>query len=645
MKDTARLIIPVWGERYLSKVLSITLPAILAPGNLPALCESFEVELVIVTESRLFGTVKAADAFQRAAKVCATQLIPLDDLLTDVPDDYGMVLTYALFRGFADLGARVTDTYLLLFNADFIISDGSLRHLAKLMLEGHRVIHAPSFRVVLEDVWPQLQERVDATSGSLRMTSRDLVKLALANKHPTVKVRTVNQRLRHQYWMDQYYWYVDEDTIIGYQSPVALIAVKPERVVAEPTSFWDYGFIPEAAPTATPVFVTDSDDFFMIEPQSRETGGEMIRVGWFSLDVMAQRESERSTEQHRKAVRQLLKIHAADLPADLAPFVSESRTYMEEFQRRMSGSASHISHPLLGRWFDEAKARRRGAQSAGSQVRRGNQTSGPAISPQEPRRNSGILRVLFGGLRTIYRSTFGEPPQVGRCHPLWVDLLPICRRIAILDKAGQSNILWVGSTPSPLDRLTVGGRIAPAMLVASEQRKALQENGPYDACICELTIEELLKLDSLYAAIRPLVRDGGQIVVYVFKRRNLFDSVDLLLTRMEFPDVDISEIHFFGTRATTFLRLAHLKASQSFPNHPVARALTVSATLILLAPAVWLANARAARRDTAIFSPVWTSLMIDFTVKRGHRLDRRQPASQYRAEREFPTRDRLDSSI
>jgi hypothetical protein len=634
MKDTARLIIPVWGERYLSKVLSITLPALLAPGNLPALSESFEIELVIVTESRLFDTVKASNAFQTAAKICATQLIPLDDLLTDVPDDYGMVLTYALFRGFADLGARVTDTYLLLFNADFIISDGSLRHLAKLMREGHRVIHAPSFRVVLEDVWPQLQARVDGASCSLRMSSRDLVKLAVANKHPTVKVRTVNQRIRHQYWMDQYYWYVDEDTIIGYQSPVALIAVKPERVVGEPTSFWDYGFIPEAAPTATPVFVTDSDDFFMIEPQSSETGSEMIRIGWFSLDDMAQRESERSTEQHREAVRHLLKIHAADLPADLAPVVSESRTYMEEFQRRMSsGSASHIGHPLLGRWFDEAKARRRGTRSAGSQMRPGSQASGPAISPRELRRNLGIMRVLFGGLRTIYRSTFGEPPQVGRCHPLWADLSPICRRIVALDQAGQQNILWVGSTPSPLDRLTVGGRIAPAMLVASEQRKALQENGPYDACICELTIEEFLKLDSLYAAIRLLVRDGGQIVVYVFKRRNLFDSVDLLLTRMEFPDVDISEIHFFGTRATTFLRLVHLKASQSFPNHPVARALTVSATLILLAPALWLANARAARRDTAIFSSVWTSLMINFAVKRGHHPDGRQPGSPSHAER------------
>ena len=170
--------------------------------------------------------------------------------MTELPGDYGVVLTYALFRGFTDLGPRMTETYLLFLNADFIISDGSLRHLGKLMLEGKRVIHAPSFRVVLEDAWPKLQAAVNPSTGALDMGARDMVKLALAHKHVTVKARTVNQRLCHQTWMDQFYWYVDDATLIGYQWPVALVAIKPERVVMEPVLVWDYGFIPEAAPTA-----------------------------------------------------------------------------------------------------------------------------------------------------------------------------------------------------------------------------------------------------------------------------------------------------------------------------------------------------------------------------------------------------------
>jgi hypothetical protein len=213
LKQAARLIIPVWGEVYANKLVSLTLPAILAPGNLPALCDAFDVELVIVTESRLFDPIRDAASFKIASALCRTQLFSLDDLMTDLSGDYGVVLTYALFRGFTDLGPRTTETFLLFLNADFIIADGSLRHLGKLMLDGKTVIHAPSFRVILENVWPLLQGRVDKSTSTLSLETREMVKLALAHKHQTVKARIVNQRLCHQTWMDQYYWYVDEDTL------------------------------------------------------------------------------------------------------------------------------------------------------------------------------------------------------------------------------------------------------------------------------------------------------------------------------------------------------------------------------------------------------------------------------------------------
>jgi hypothetical protein len=236
-----------------------------------------------------------------------------------------MVLTYALFRGFADLGPRMTETYLVLLNADFVISDGSLRQLGKLMQHGKRVIHAPSFRVVAEDVDRQLQAMLDHESCILSVAPRQLVKLALANKHPTVKARTVNQRICHLEWMDQYYWYVDDDTLIGYQSPMALVAVRPERVVSEPRGFWDYSFLPEAAPAAEPYFISDSDDFFMVEPQSRATGREMVRIGWTSFDELARTESLRTTAAQRRSGAQLIKIHAADLPPGLDGAIEQSR--------------------------------------------------------------------------------------------------------------------------------------------------------------------------------------------------------------------------------------------------------------------------------------------------------------------------------
>jgi hypothetical protein len=621
MKDPARLVIPVWGEVYASKVTSITLPAVLAPGNLPALCQTFAVELVIVTESRLFESIRSSPSFQAAAKICAARLVALDDLLTDSPRDYGMVLTYALFRGFADLGARVTETHLLFLNADFIISDGSLRHLGGLMREGKRVIHAPSFRVVREDVWPQLQARVDNRSCTLSVPPRDLVRLALANKHPTVKARTVNQRLGHQSWMDQFYWYVDEDTLIGYQAPVALVAIKPERAVSEPIAFWDFGFVPEAAPTAQPHFIGDSDDFFMIEPQSRTAGQDVIRLGWVSANEVARGLSMWLTKEQRDCCKQLLTIHARDLPPDIDAVIAESRAYMAEVFRRMSPEpVPHIGHPQLGAWFEETKQRRRGYAPPARSLER--EASARAIAAGKTPGRQRPLAAVLAALQTAYRRMFGAPPHIGKYHPLWMDVAPMTGKTAAWQASGATNILSIDSGDWLRQSLSDGGETSAALQAAGD--RAPVEGARYDVCICQIEPRELWDLDRVYAGIRPLVKDGGHIV-FKAVRTHLFEGTKLFLDRCNFPDIDVSEIHFYGTAATALLRALYLPALRPISTRPIARSLIVCA-LFCLAPLARLANVRAERRDSTIFSPLWTSLIVQFTVKRARQREAgRQP--------------------
>ncbi len=608
MAETARLIIPVWGEAYVDKVLSITLPAALAPGNLPALRGMFDVELAIVTESRLFDTVRGSRCFQAAERICKTRLMPLDDLLTSVFTDYGMVLTYALFRGFADLGPRVTETYLLPFIADFVISDGSLRHLGTLMQQGKRVIHAASFRVVAEAIDPQLKARVDRDSCTLSVAPRQLAKLAVANLHPTVKARTINQKLCHLEWMDQFYWYVDDDTLIGYQSPAALVAVKPERFVSRPVSFWDYGFLPEAAPTAEPHFIGDSDDFFMIEPQSRNTGQEMIRIGWTSLDELARTESLRATKEHRRSAKQLIKIHAADLPPGIDGVIDESRVFMAELYRRLSPvPAPHIGHPLLGRWFEEASLRRRGVQG-GAPSRPSRRVS--AHSAASRAAGPGLLAAATKALQTLYGKMFGLPPKIGKFHPLWTDVSPVTRRMAAWQRNGHGNVLWMSSGNWRLlaNQRNCGGQ-------ASAARDPFFKEAPYDVCVCELALKEMAELDRLYPALRPLMKDGGRVLFKIAKTGNVFDGAELFLSCCQFPDVDVSQINFHGAAIIALLRALYVRAMRPVATRPLARGAILCA-LILLAPFVRLANAWAARRDPSIFSATWTSLTVEFTVKR-----------------------------
>lgn len=616
MKEQARLIIPIWGEVYAQKLVSITLPAVLAPGNLPALCKMFDVELVLVTESRLFDLIRSSRSFQLISDYCRTKLIPIDDLLTDIPGDYGVVLTCALFRGFVDLGAKMTETYLLFLNADFIISNGSLHHLGKLMLEGKRVIHAPSFRVVLEEIWPELQSRVDPATSTLSIEARAMVKLALTHKHLTVRARTANQRLFHQSPMDQFYWYVNEDTLIGYQWPIALVAVKPERVVLEPALVWDFGFIPEASPTAPRHFIVDFDDFFMLEPQRRISGSEMVRLGWPSLAKLAKDLDIWTTKDQRDCGGQLLTMHAADLPPYTPQVVSEFRAFMAALTSRMSPTPQpHVGHPMLGSWFEGARERMksRAKRPPPSEDAIAAVPLGPA--PRENAKHGLLGRVVLDLLQKAYLATFGVPPNVGKSHPLWADFHPVLARV-LAWRARDARILWLSSGHSLFHRV-LKGRIDVSALVMAASPATLFGTTAYDACLCELTVDELADLRRFYRTIRPLIKDGGEFLVLVLNKHDRrLTSNDTQLCETAFPDTDCSEIRFCGTAMGFGLRRLYLRASNSWPGRPLFRALTTAAVLIGLAPLVRLANQRMLPRDASVMTAHWSSIVISFEIKK-----------------------------
>jgi hypothetical protein len=616
MEQNARLIIPLWGKAYADKLTSMTLPALLAPGNLPALCAMFNVEVVIVAETKLFDVIRGSRSFERLAALCPVTLTSIDDLISNLPGDYGVVLTKALYRGFLDLGDKVTETFLLFLNADFILADGSYRQLGKLMFAGHRVIHSPSFRVVLEEVWPKLEARVDAENAVLAVPPRELVQLALEHKHLTVKARTVNQQLYHQWCMDQFYWYVDEDTFIGYQWPVALVAIKPERVLKEPSLVWDFGYIPDAAPTLERYFIQDSDDFFMLEPQSRLTGEELIRPGWITFDAIAKFINDWTTKEQRECGEQLLILHSGDLPPDLDGVVEESRRYMDEIIRRLSPKPqSHLNHRMLGAWFADAVERIEGGQARS------------LVSPDAPD-TSGLVAAQASRLShvvtALQEKMFGVVPLVRRTHPLWLDTAEVAAQLLRWRRSGRHRILWVSSKDSFFHRLMSARAQSPQLVLKASS--VVEDELPYDACLCELSLSELSILPALYSRIRRLVADGAEILVYVHTlgrnplRANPFAAYEEL-----FPTVDVSSVHFHGNATTALIRKLFFKGTRHFAHKPRVRAVMAAITLVALAPFAWLANWRASRRDASKFASGWTTAVLHFGVKKKPKI---QPARE-----------------
>jgi hypothetical protein len=354
---TTRIIGFAWGDGYVDELLDLALPALLAPGNLPAVAAQVPCELVLVSEERLFAKIADHPAVREVQKLCPVRLVGLDDLITR-SDKYGMALTYALHRAFVDLGPAMTDAWLIFFNADFIIADGSLSNLLAHLVCGERIVASPSYCTVKEDVVPELKRRLATDPVRLAIGPREMAKLILRHRHITISSKTINQSDFHFSQADQFYQQVDDNTLVGRQMPVAIVGMRPQRYLAEPSSFWDHGLMLELCPDAQVKLLGDSDEFLMLELRSGAVGRDQITLGAADPRDLAERMITWVTSYQASFAHRPLVLHSGDIPRgadaaqkELDAFVTKVLSYAPQFP-------SHLGHPQWDyHWPDFMKIR------------------------------------------------------------------------------------------------------------------------------------------------------------------------------------------------------------------------------------------------------------------------------------------------
>jgi hypothetical protein len=443
-----------WGMRYIEELFSLTLPAILAPDNLPALAAHFACELVILTEEDWFEQLQQQPVFQLLRQFCTFEFRPIDDLISR-SDAYGMTLTYALFRGFEDLGTAMVDVPLIFFNADFILANGSLKTVAEKLLAGERLILAPSYCVAAESVMPWLASRRDDESASIAVPPREMAEAAIRNRHNTIRGKTVNQRVFSVEWIDQFYWLVDEHTLIAHQMPFAVVAMQPERVVTEMRTFWDYGIISEVCPTTPRCVLADSDDYLMIELRSGDTARDQLCLGWPEPKQIAEKLARFTTKDPIELARYTLVLHAAELPAEIGEAVARLDRFVDEVLANLPAEPIHwVNHPIWTYHYSAFHEAREAFLAGRTQS--GGSTADVPPAPDDRREqgelaDSGMgLAVRTGGLRRaarqLYYKHFGRAPWLRPLHPRWPDAQPV---LNVLKEHPEARLLVVSSPTLP----------------------------------------------------------------------------------------------------------------------------------------------------------------------------------------------------
>ena len=548
MRPTVKFLVAVWGESYIEQFTALALPSFLAPGNLPALAKVTDLEVIIMTSADSVRFFNQKASFQQLSQICAVRFIKIDDLITN--GVFGVTLTLAYARGVMDSGDDMVNTYFVFMNSDFILADGSLNNLAKHILDGQSVIVAPSFRAVAEDVEPQLLADVNRASLALTISPRRLVSLALKHMHSTTIAKVVNQDFCHSIEPNQFFWQVDEQTMIGRFYLIFMLCLKPERVVTKINSFCDYGFIPQMCPSGNMVVMDDSDKLFMLELSKRTQESFLLQLGRQSIRGIARSLSNWTTREHRLSAQYNLLFHAGDLPPEIEKFKIDAEEFIAQIGPYLNVPMSHEYHNY---WL--------GGVSTWRWLRRQQNLSNLPAEIEEHQDNANHISLL-NRLRPLL---IGTSPHLYLWHYYWHDFLAFRQHFRRIFGQKNARILFISDGLSPIEHAfpSEDSRIARInvryFLTRSFQWQSV-EHAEFTHVFCYLPRTDLLSLRQIFEQVIPLIAKDGEMLTFVhntgvdYKYGNfsleLMDNISYILP----PRLYATSVSFSGGFLKRYIR-------------------------------------------------------------------------------------------
>lgn len=340
-RRAVKIVVAVWGVSYIERFLAFGLASMAAPGNLPAVADLWDVEFVILTAANDFARFRDPEADRQFAQFGAVRLIAIDDLIA--PPIFTVTLTLAFMRGMRTFGDGMTDAHFLFWNADFVLSTGSLSHLETLLDQGSKVVLTGSIRAISEDAAPELLAHVDE-SGVLACSGRELTRLALASPHALQVAKTVNQTGPWALSPNHMFWTVGSDTVLARYWQIFMFCLRPTRALSAIDGYCDYSFVPALCPDEPVHIVDDSDDICLLELQERDQAHEPVDHGPDREARWRESIAEWCTPEHMEVARTPILFHADDVPAAAASVKVESSTYVEAISEAIGQRPAHPGH-------------------------------------------------------------------------------------------------------------------------------------------------------------------------------------------------------------------------------------------------------------------------------------------------------------
>lgn len=243
----------VWGKQHTDHFLRLTLPNVLSPGNLPALCRAHEVVYRLYTTPADRARIESDSTWLRLTRLLRVEFVmPLGDRQPDV--SYHV---HWFHRSATE--AKRAAAIAVFVPPDTLWSDGTFARCGQVMAGGARAIAVPFLQVVAETCVPEALERFSGPNPEegLKIAPTAMVDLARRHLHPLTMLATPASP--HARPALEMHWPIPSHGFLSRFAVRELFAVDPRRT--KMTFLWYAGGAEDREGLH---FADDSDEMIML---------------------------------------------------------------------------------------------------------------------------------------------------------------------------------------------------------------------------------------------------------------------------------------------------------------------------------------------------------------------------------------------
>ena len=299
------VIIPVWGEAYTRCFLEVSLPSLLATGNIPELHQQPGHLVHIFTTAEDRRHIEGAPVFHRLLQHVDAHFDQIGIALsaTDRRHDWMSDCHRKAIQLADERGAA-----MLFFNPDIVIASGAIKSLIRLLKAGKRAVQVLGVRLAKDEIVPLFKRNYSSENRTvINIAPRQLVSLGMKHLHELALCHIYNEE-KGNLLPQQLFWRVGDEGLVARCFHLHPLLVYPTRQGAEFTTTIDDDYLRAACPDSeSEHVVSDSDELCLFELSGRERALTAPTVGEFSIAKWA---VQRAKPHHFEHVCRRVILHS-----------------------------------------------------------------------------------------------------------------------------------------------------------------------------------------------------------------------------------------------------------------------------------------------------------------------------------------------